>query len=178
LDGGNGNAEHRREDRQYVLNEDRSMKKKLKSTEFEPITIQETKGGTRFLLNTGTYEILKNATRKYFFDNTQNYTYTYIPVNDKKSNEVELKFKVADGKTHLYTLNMYNTTSSCLINGKNPQHFFNTDLPNILELMESTLVLNDETLSGINQKMKQQIQSKRQGIRHIILRKKVVSLWN
>ena len=78
-------------------------------------------------------------------------------MHDKTSNEVEPKYKVADGKCNLYTLNMYNTTSSCLINGKKPGHFFNTDIPQILDIVDSELVLNCTTVSGVYDALKQQI---------------------
>ena len=83
--------------------------------------------------------------------------YKFVPVQDKKSNEVELKHKVADVKCNLYTLNMYNTTSSCLINGKKPEHFFSTDVPKILDIVESELDFKCTSISEVNESMKQQI---------------------
>ena len=42
------------------------MKKKLSSTKKEPFEIIESNGGTKLVLNTGTYELLKFASKKYF----------------------------------------------------------------------------------------------------------------
>ncbi|KAH3702848.1 hypothetical protein DPMN_077874 [Dreissena polymorpha] len=54
---------------------------------------------------------------------------------------------------------MYHTTSSCLINGRNVAHFFDIDLPNILQIMETDIQTNIYSISEINEYMKQQILS-------------------
>ncbi|KAH3805923.1 hypothetical protein DPMN_134233 [Dreissena polymorpha] len=50
--------------RNYSLNEHVNMKKKLSSTKKEPFEIIESNGGTKLVLNTGTYELLKFASKK------------------------------------------------------------------------------------------------------------------
>ena len=159
INSGGGKQEKDVEVRKYSLNEKENMKKKLKSTEKEPLEIIESNGGTKLVLNTGTYELLKFASKKYFSDNSLNYKYLCKPANDKKSNEVELCYKVADEKNHLYTFNMYHTTSSCLINGRNVSHFFDTDLPNILQIMNTDIQSHNKSISELNEYMKQQILS-------------------
>ncbi|KAH3734236.1 hypothetical protein DPMN_040675 [Dreissena polymorpha] len=151
-----GEGEQDVEVRNYSLNENVKKEKKLTSTEKQPLEIIETNGGTKLVLNTGTYELLKFASKKYFSDNSLNYKYLCKPANDRKSNKVELSYKVADEKNHLYTFNLYHTTSSCLINGRNVAHFFYTDLPNILQIMKTDIQSNNKS---INEYMKQQILS-------------------
>ncbi|KAH3850756.1 hypothetical protein DPMN_093229 [Dreissena polymorpha] len=54
---------------------------------------------------------------------------------------------------------MYHTTSSCLINSRNVAHFFDTDLPNILQIMKTDIQSNNKSISALNVYMKQQILS-------------------
>ncbi|KAH3693694.1 hypothetical protein DPMN_081134 [Dreissena polymorpha] len=143
--------------RTYNLNENLNMKKKLKSTEKEPLEIVETNGGTKLVLNTRTYELFKFARKKYFSNNSLNYKFLCKSANDKKSNVVELK--VADENNHLYMFSMYHTTSSCLVNGRNVVHFFNTDLSNILQIMKTEIQSNNKAICELNEYMKQQILS-------------------
>ncbi|KAH3709182.1 hypothetical protein DPMN_068644 [Dreissena polymorpha] len=159
--GGSGGGEQEEvvEVRNYSFNENVNMKKKLRSTEKEPFEIIESNGGTQLVLSTGTYDLLKFASKKYFSYNSLNYKYLCKPANDRKSNGVELCYKVADEKNHLYMFNMYHTTSSCLINGRNVAHFFDIDLPNILQIMKTDNQTNNKSISEINECMKQQILS-------------------
>ncbi|KAH3737849.1 hypothetical protein DPMN_044446 [Dreissena polymorpha] len=54
---------------------------------------------------------------------------------------------------------MYHTTSSCLINGRNVAHFFDTDLPKILQIMKTDIQSNNKSIGELNEYMKQQILS-------------------
>ncbi|KAH3778927.1 hypothetical protein DPMN_180404 [Dreissena polymorpha] len=54
---------------------------------------------------------------------------------------------------------MYHSTSSCLINGRNVAHFFDIDLPNILQIMKTDIQSNNKSISELNVYMKQQILS-------------------
>ncbi|KAH3891296.1 hypothetical protein DPMN_015389 [Dreissena polymorpha] len=154
-----GEGEQYVEVKNYSVNENVNMKKKLRSTEKEPLEIIQTNGGTKLVLKTGTYELLKFASKKYFFIISLKYKYLCKPAKDKKSNKVELSHKVADEKNHLYTFNMYHTTSSCLINGRNVAHFFDTDLPKILQIMKTDIQSNNKSIGELNEYMKQQILS-------------------
>ncbi|KAH3747434.1 hypothetical protein DPMN_181861 [Dreissena polymorpha] len=54
---------------------------------------------------------------------------------------------------------MYHTTSSCLINGRNVAHFFDTDLPKILQIIKTDIQSNNKSIGELNEYMKQQILS-------------------
>ena len=69
------------------------------------------------LLNTGIYEMIKLNIERYYNNVGLQYKYTHIPVIDKRGNLVEIKYKVSKGKTCLYTINMYRTKCSYLVNG-------------------------------------------------------------
>ncbi|KAH3822676.1 hypothetical protein DPMN_124466 [Dreissena polymorpha] len=54
---------------------------------------------------------------------------------------------------------MYHMSSSCFINGRNVAHFFDTDLPNILQIMKTDIQSNNKSICELNEYMKQQILS-------------------
>jgi len=70
-------------------------------------------------------------------------------VHDKKQRHVETKFKV-NFDDQSYTLNMYHTTSSCLVNGKMATCFCDEHLPTIMSSIETELK-NGITVQDINQ---------------------------
>jgi hypothetical protein len=78
-------------------------------------------------MSTGMYEFFKYATEN------RNYTKKIIPVCDNKGNLVETKYKVPNGRASMFTLNMYHTASSALINGRDTEHFMSNDLYDILD---------------------------------------------
>lgn len=127
------------ETRDYTLKTDKSMKKKLSATERNNISVKYTGGGVRFQLNSGTYELFKSATQEYFSVNQNDVIYQRFVVADKKGSQVECRYKAFRGKQHLYTLNLYHTTSSCLVNGKSIKYFMDTDLPNLFEVIDQRL---------------------------------------
>ena len=102
----------------YTVNRPLALDKKLKATERQNVEVVETGGGLRIVLNTGSYELLKVATDEYFAQLRENRKCKIIKVQDKKGAVVETQYKVTSGKTSIYTLNLYHTTSSCLVNGK------------------------------------------------------------
>jgi len=58
-------------------------------------------------------------------------------VTDNNGHIIETKYKIARGKCHLYTINLYHTKCSSLVNGKYVQQYLRFDLPEILSRMES-----------------------------------------
>lgn len=137
----------------YKLNEELAMKKKLASTERDDIEIQHTNGGLRIFLNAGAYELLKEAVDAYYIESYEK-THRKIPVHDQNGSLVETRYKIAMGKKHFYTLNMYHTKCSCLINGKKTDVFIKTDLPNILRSIQYALKLNDLSVTDVNENVK------------------------
>ncbi|KAH3858942.1 hypothetical protein DPMN_101587 [Dreissena polymorpha] len=100
----------------YTLNMRKSLQKKLDSTDQEDVIVYETGGGFRLLLNTGMYELFKIAADQFFSNNTLPYKCCKVPVHDRQGNLVETQYKLSSGRQGIYTLNLYHTRSSCLIN--------------------------------------------------------------
>ncbi|KAH3740301.1 hypothetical protein DPMN_047004 [Dreissena polymorpha] len=121
----------------YTLNMRMSLQKKLNSTDQEDVIVYETGEGFRLLLNPGMYELFKIAADQFFSNNTLPYKCCNVPVHDRQGNLVETQYKLSSGRQGIYTLNLYHTTSSCLINGK-------IHRPAMLKNIEERLI-NDET---------------------------------
>ena len=66
--------------------------------------------------------MIKLNIERYYNNVSLQYKYTHIPVIDKRDNLVEITYTVSKGNKCLYTLNMYHTKCSYLVNGKNSQH--------------------------------------------------------
>ena len=62
---------------------------------------------------------------------------------------METRYKVAVGENS-YTLNMYHTTSSCLVNGKETKTFIEKHLSSIINVIEVRLIENGISLDEIN----------------------------
>lgn len=138
------------EKRRYSLNRQRAIHNKLQCSARNGIEIEETGGGIKIAFSPGMYELVKNVIQDFYTKNCKDYSYTHIPVIDKKGDLVEVKYKISKGKSYLYTLNMYNTKCSCLINGKQPHQFTETDLPSMLNKLEEQLSLCGITVEDVN----------------------------
>lgn len=141
--------------RGYELNKTKAIDKKLQYTEREMFTAEETAGGITVQLNTGMYELLKAVVHKYYSDETNQYDYQHIPVIDHRGSLVETKYKVAKGRSKLYTLNMYHTKCALLINGRNPRHFLFTDFANMVSEIQAELTNNGTPLASVNEGLKE-----------------------
>ncbi|KAH3737520.1 hypothetical protein DPMN_044113 [Dreissena polymorpha] len=120
----------------YTLNLKKSLQKKLDSTDQDDVIIYETGGGFRLLLNTGMYELFKIAADQFFTNNTLQFKCCKVPVHDRQGNLVETQYKLSSGRQGIYTLNLYHTKSSCLINGENAHQFTEIHLPAMLKNIE------------------------------------------
>ena len=70
----------------------------------------------------------------------------------KQGNLIETKFKMKAGKQDLYTLNMYHTKITCLVNGRQSKQFLRDDLPKIIRSVELNLQQNSVTAAEINKR--------------------------
>lgn len=153
-----GNEEKMTESRNYVLNETKSMSKKLAAAEKPCFTITETGGGIKLNFNSGMYELFKIATNEFFSSDQMKNSCKTVGVTDKKSSSIETKYKVTGGKKcHYYMLNMYHTTCSCLVNGKNTEQFVKKDIHEIFKLIERHLLSKNCTLDQFNKNIKELI---------------------
>ena len=120
------NAENTAAKNHYELNKQKSLLKKLKTTERNEIKIEKTGGEFKFEFNTGFYEIFRSELEKFFSQLDYPYKCIRIPVTNKKGNITENICKIYDNIGHLYTVNLYHTQSSSLVNGKNSALFVQT----------------------------------------------------
>lgn len=136
--------------RDYSLNKQRSIEKKLSATEKDPLVITTTDGGIRIKMHAGMYELLKQATNQYFAAPERSKTCKTKDIKDKSGNCVETQYKVSGMRFGGYTLNSYHTTSSYLVNGKNVLYYLEKDLTNIVSLVESRLIDGNFTVLDFN----------------------------
>ncbi|KAK6191027.1 hypothetical protein SNE40_002777 [Patella caerulea] len=123
------------------------LNKQLQATFRDNLRIVETGGGLRLFMSTGHYHEFRRVTTVY---------YKHL----KKHNEMNLEFQdLADANnipyttiirasiskrlaSWRYTVNLYHTTLSALVNGSHEEVFYNEHLPEILALMDSQRVEN------------------------------------
>jgi hypothetical protein len=137
------------EKRNYELNTIKTGQKMINASEREDVKINETAGGITLQLNTELYTKIKVAAGEFYGSGKlTKLKCQIIPVCDRKGNSVETKYKLTEGRTHLYTLNLYHTRCSALVNGKHARRFIDIDFPeilNIVELNTSCLSLDENT---------------------------------
>ena len=135
---------------QYQLHQNKAIKKKAQyCNRREPIKFNSTGGGLRFYCQTGLYEVLKTTlpewlTNTKYKDNTQ-----LTEKTDKGGNVVETFISIGRNP-RLYTINLYHTTSSGLVNGNALETFCKEDFPKMLNLVENL----DININEINKKCK------------------------
>ena len=78
---------------------------------------------------------------------------------DRKGNQIETKYKVLNGKTSLYTFNLYRTRCSCLINGKYENHFLKNDFSKIIDIVERQLAEKKMTMTDFIENVKNILQN-------------------
>lgn len=137
----------------YVLNKSKSMEKKLRATETDDFSVIYTGGGVKFEFNAGSYELLKLATAKYFAKEQNGVKYQEFIAEDQQGNQVERRYKATRGKQALYTLNLYHTKCSCLVNGRHTSYFMETDLNEILNIIEESV--KGSSLEEVNRTIKE-----------------------
>ena len=141
------------QERNYTLNEEKALQKKLESTDRDDVVVYETGGGLRMILNTGMFELFKLSVEQYYNEENLPFKCNIVNVHDKQGNSVECQYKLSNGRQGIYTLNLYYTKSSCLINGKNPQQFIDQDLPIILKNIEDKLKSSNTSVTEYNFKI-------------------------
>ncbi|XP_053384722.1 uncharacterized protein LOC128550211 [Mercenaria mercenaria] len=145
------------ENKQYELNREKALRKKLAASNYEELSIIHTGGGVKLQMNAGMYELFKYAAQNYYTSEAM--VKKTIPTNviDKKQNNVETRYKISTGKLSHYTLNLYHTTSSVLVNGKGVNQFLNTDVTEILSSLERNIAENDCSVNNFNKQIKKLI---------------------
>ena len=146
------------EKRSYELNKTKALKKKIAACNRDTVSIQLTGGGINITFNTGMYEMFRTAVETFYSSTNMENRCTKILVHDKKQRNVESKFKISFGNSS-YTLNMYHSTSKCLVNGKMTTSFCNEHLPEIMSSIENELSRCGLTVQDINHAVSEMLAS-------------------
>ncbi|KAH3774432.1 hypothetical protein DPMN_175814 [Dreissena polymorpha] len=96
---------------------------------------------------------------QFFTNNTLQYKCCKVPVHDKQGNLVETQYKLCSGRQGIYTLNLYQTKSSCSINGKNAHQFTEIHLLVMLKNVEERLVDDETKTTDVNNAFKNLLMS-------------------
>lgn len=139
--------------RSYELKQDRALAKKLCATDRDIVQVRNTDGGLVIDLNTGMYELLKSVADKFYTHDHPNKC-NKIPVKDKKGRLVETKYKLTQRGQGVYTINLYHTTCSCLVNGKQTYLFLERDMPELVKRIEIEVQSQNTSIDNINQSFK------------------------
>ncbi|XP_071169795.1 interaptin-like [Mytilus edulis] len=118
----------------YVLNIEKSLKKKYETTQRSEIEYSFTGGGITAKLDTVSFELFIFACETYF--DTCNKT----TAKDKTGNEVQYTYQITDSTNLSFTINAYLTKCTLLINGKDPHQFIHQHAQEIHKIMSKTQI--------------------------------------
>ena len=138
-------------DNKYTLNAEKSLRKKLESTNRTVIEYSFTGGGITVKFDTVTFELFIYACEIYFSDNAnKELSFKKSSAKDKSGNLVKYTYHITNNYTQI-TINAYLAKCSLLINGNNTQGFIDRDIPLIHCIMCNTKIngvsLNIEQLN-------------------------------
>ncbi|WAR14023.1 hypothetical protein MAR_004128 [Mya arenaria] len=134
----------------YDLNVDKALLKKLHAAKrTDNVKIEHTNGGIVMTADTATFELLKAATLVYYRKKDSSEVTIEQSTDRGGNNIVQFTIRV----NNKYTLNIYNTTSRILVNGKQQNIFINEDLDQIYEVCCSAKIdgqrINTDKLNQI-----------------------------
>ena len=159
-DAGNQNSMRTRQ-KDYALSIEKSLVKKLEATRRNAsIEYQMTGGGLKGMMDTASYELMKRAIEQYYVDFPKERGTVRIDKDiDQKGAVVASVIRVFSADTHLYTINLYHTRCTFLVNGKKVDEFLSVDIPKVHELLNN-VVLDGKAidLGALNQIMAHQLQ--------------------
>lgn len=122
--------------RDYTLNPDRALLKKLIAAKRQQVEYVVTGGGIKATMDAVSFELFRFACDDYYQSYNDNLFNVKVDESkDNKGNTVQYTYFVMFNNSTSYTVNLYPTRCSLLINGKAIAHFTDTDLPKIHELM-------------------------------------------
>ena len=95
------------------------MIKKLISCDNKPFTVKHTAGGTVFKFSSGMYELFRKCVYEQYSSYQEDTRFHILHHVDKDESGKVFRetFKVMSQENHQYTLNMFHTTSTSLVNG-------------------------------------------------------------
>ena len=145
----------------YDLNIDKALLRKLSNTDREsPVEYMQTGGGLRMFCQPAYYELLKMSITKAI--ETPNIIGPGLKIlqtvnQSKNGQNVTESYRVLNSEERLYCINLYNTDSTLLVNGKKVHIFRDTHIHNINGYIGKNLDQN-MTLQTLNQDLKDTIQ--------------------
>ena len=133
------------------MNAEKSLRKKLESTNRTVIEYSFTGGGIPVKFDIVTFELFIYACEIYFSDNAnKELSFKKSSAKDKSGNLVKYTYHITNNYTQI-AINAYLAKCSLLINGKNTQGFIDRDIPLIHCIMSNTKIngvsLNIEQLN-------------------------------
>ena len=152
--------------KRYVLNENKALRKKLRDTTIADLTYEITRGGLKLKFSTAAYEAFKCATREVLYAGQHaDFSVEHKIITDStKTTQVEYQIKVkTDGKNIVgrsarlvyVSINLYNTRSSALVNGRQLDKFYTNQLPTIIQKMnEFNSADRSEKFDALNEAMR------------------------
>jgi len=143
----------------YALNIERSLAKKLRAAQkTAEVTVKQTGGGIVVEADAATFELYKEATLQYYTNEKiagkKNLFIT--ETTDARGSIVQYTIRILCDDNQNYTINIYTTTSKCMVNGKGVQTFF-TDLDDIRTIIEKAKAASGFKTEAINQLFQEQI---------------------
>ena len=140
----------------YTLNEGKCVSKKLRACKRDDFEIEWKTLCANVIFNTASYEIFRRAAVSYY-RTSPDYVIEGNPLLDQASNVAQETVRVHNKQKRnnplVYTLNLYHTKSSLMVNGPHYVRFTNQDLPEIIEIIQR----RDDDIKLINQKIEQSL---------------------
>ncbi len=157
--GNESSGLHRSND--YVLNIDKSLRKKLVAAYRASVSYSFTGGGVTAKVDAATFQLFLTAISQFYSTYPVNVGSPECTVSkDKKGHVVQYTYKVklnGEGLTG-YTLNAYTTRSSLLVNGKSVEYFMTTELDKIHSIMNSATYNNEPVdTASLNRLLQEQL---------------------
>lgn len=146
----------------YTLNINKALQRKLEAAKREVnLEYTYTNGGIVIKADAATFELIKMATLEYYGQlQPTTGTASFHRVTDKGGTAVvqnTIKVHLHDGKN--YTINLYVTTCTLLVNGKNTEIFVNTDVRAIHDMISNTYCDNNRiNIVKLNELMRRKLE--------------------
>ena len=148
--------------RDYSLNIDKTLKAKLDACDAVKVSYEVKGGGVTGNLDTASFEILRAACSTFYKNMPASEGSCVINISEDKNHKavVQQTYKVTrhhNGLDVSYTLNLYPTRNSLLLNGKDTDTFIDSHLPRIHQLMSQTIQEWEvENLANLNHILSEQ----------------------
>ena len=111
----------------YTLNKKLALCKKRAACDRNPFQVKANKSSTTITMNTVVFEHFRSHIENYL--RSRKYKVLPYPVPDRVGNITKDIVRVMNNETHMYTINVYRTSSRIMINGPRYMDFVRNDIP-------------------------------------------------